>query len=252
MIFSIPIFRKHVYELFLRTHQGLAAVFFYAIWKHLPPDSAFPRLYLYVPLAILGLTTLYHSGKLLYQNGFMSSRPNPRATVICKKAEPNETNEEPARQGDSENIEQVVKMTITLGRPLEIRAGQYNQLWMPSVSFSSWLQAHPFVVTSWSPGKQETLELFVQVRRGFTSRLYKHASPSGSASFSALVTGPFGLSHAVNQYETVLVIASGSGIAGVVPYIKQLLYGYNTATSRIRRVHLLWETKTLGKQPMMD
>lgn len=106
------------------------------------------------------------------------------------------------------------------------------------------------MVTSWSPGKQDTLELFVQVRRGFTSKLYKNASPSGSASFSALVTGPFGLSHAVSQYETVLVIASGFGIAGVVPYIKQLLYGYNTATARIRRVHFLWETSTLGKQPM--
>ncbi|QKX64378.1 uncharacterized protein TRUGW13939_11552 [Talaromyces rugulosus] len=256
MIFSIPIFRKHVYELFLRTHQGLAAVSFYAIWKHIPSDSAFPRLYLYVPLAILGSTTLYQCGKLLYQNGFMSSRPNPRAMVICKKAEPNKTNKELAKQGDSENVEQVVKMTVTLGRPLEIRAGQYIQLWMPSVSFSSWLQSHPFVVTSWSPGKQDTLELFVQVRRGFTSRIYKHASPSGSASFSALVTGPFGLSYAVDQYETVLVIASGFGIAGVVPYIKQLLYGYNTSTARIRRVHLLWETKTLDlvreAQPLLN
>lgn len=137
MIFSIPIFRKHFYELFLRTHQGLAAVCFYAIWKHLPSNSTFPRLYLYVPLVILGLTTLYQCGKLLYQNGFMSSRLNPRATVTCKKAEPIGTNEEPARHGDNGNSELVVKMTVTLGRPLELRAGQYIQLWMPSVSFSS-------------------------------------------------------------------------------------------------------------------
>lgn len=110
------------------------------------------------------------------------------------------------------------------------------------------MQAHPFVVTSWSPEKQTTLEFFVQVRRGFTATLHQRASASGSASFRAFVMGPFRISHSLSQYETVVAVASNAGIAGVVPYLKQLLYSYNTMTGQLRRLHLVWEVETLGKQ----
>jgi FAD-binding domain len=247
MMLTIPIFRKRIYELFLQIHHILGVLYLYAVWRHLP-SSFVPQLqlYLYVPLSILGLTTLGQFGKFLYQNNVLSSQLHPRATITCKPLEPPSVD---ASKEDKVNKdeEQVLKIQVTLGKPLAIKAGQYVQLWMPSVSFGSWMQFHPFVVTSWSPDTQNTLEFFVQVRRGFTATLHKHASTSGSASFSAFVTGPFGISHSLNRYETVLAIASDFGIAGVVPYIKQLLYGYNTATAQIRRIHLVWEAKTLGK-----
>jgi predicted ferric reductase len=244
MIFAVPIFRRRIYELFLRTHHSLAVLYFYSIWRHLPSDSVFPRLYLYVPLLILSLTTLYQLGNLLYQNSVLSSRPSPRATITCKPFDPDTTKGD--KENGKEDIEKVLKICVTLGKPLAIKAGQYIQLWMPSVSFGSWMQSHPFVVTSWSPKKQDVLELFIQVRRGFTSKLHQYASISGSASFPVFVTGPFGISHSLSRYETVLAVASNFGIAGLVPYIKQLLYGYNTSTARIRRIHLVWEAKTLG------
>jgi NAD(P)H-flavin reductase len=103
------------------------------------------------------------------------------------------------------------------------------------------------MVTSWSPDKQGGLELFAQTRSGLTATLQACAAKEGSASFVAFVTGPHGPSTPVSQYETVLAVASGFGIAGVVSHLRQLLHGYNTSTSRVRRVHLVWQMQSLGK-----
>lgn len=187
------------------------------------------------------VTNLLQFAVFMYQNGLLSSRPYPRAIVKCKKQD--------TREKDGNN-EQVIKIRVVLARPLEVKAGQYVNLWMPSVSFWSWTQTHPFMVTSWSPGKQDTLELFVQPRQGFTASLQSRAAFDGSASFFAFVSGPYGTSKPVSQYETVLVVASGFGITGVGPYIKQILHGYNTSTSRIRHVHLVWQLQALGKSSL--
>lgn len=75
------------------------------------------------------------------------------------------------------------------------------------------------------------------------------STPDGSSSFTATVTGPHGISEPVNQYESVLLIASGSGIATVIPYLRKLIHSYNqTSTYRTRQVHLVWQVQTLGEQ----
>jgi NAD(P)H-flavin reductase len=91
----------------------------------------------------------------------------------------------------------------------------------------------------------------VQTRRGLTAKLRARAALEGSASFSAFVSGPHGISEPVSQHDTVLTVASGFGIADVIPYLKQLLHGYNTSTSRIRRVHFVWQVQTLGKSILL-
>ncbi|QGA15970.1 hypothetical protein EYB26_003637 [Talaromyces marneffei] len=257
IISTFPVLQTRIYEVFLRTHQALAVLFFYSIWRHLSSGSVFPRLYLYVPLSILCLITVFQVGKFLYQNSFLSSRPKPRATVTCRLIPPPIAgNKEGAGKEEEKDTGRIIKIRVTLGRPLSIAAGQCIHLWMPSVSLGSWMQSHPFVVTSWSPEKQTTLELFVQVRRGFTAALHQRASASGSASFCAFVRGPFGVSHSLSQYETVVAVASNAGIAGVVPYLKQLLYSYNTMAGQIRRLHLVWEVDTLDMvveaQPLLN
>lgn len=103
------------------------------------------------------------------------------------------------------------------------------------------------MITSWAPEKQDVLELFVQSHRGLTAKLRARAALEGSVSYTAFVSGPYGHTESVDQYESVLAVASGFGIAGIIPYLKQLLYGYNTCSSRVRRVHFVWQVATLGK-----
>lgn len=140
-----------------------------------------------------------------------------------------------------------LKIRVALSRPMHVQAGQYISLWMPAASLFSWTQTHPFMVTSWSPKKQDVLELFIQSRRGLTESLRARAALEGFVSLTAFVCGPYGVTKSVDRYECVLAVATDFGIAGVVSYLKQLLYGYNTSTSHVRRVHLVWQVQTLGK-----
>jgi hypothetical protein len=65
-------------------------------------------------------------------------------------------------------------------------------------------------------------------------------SYDGLASHLAMFTGPHGCSVAVGEYETVVMIASDFGIAAQLPYLDELVYGYNACKTRNRRVHLVW------------
>jgi NAD(P)H-flavin reductase len=174
-----------------------------------------------------------------YVNGVFPSRVYPCASIRCDKLQ------QPLTHQRNEGTP--LKIRIALSRPLQVQAGQYVILWMPAASLFSWAQAHPFMVTSWSPEKQDVLELFVQSRRGLTEILCARAALEGYASLTAFVNGPYGVSKSVDQYECVLAVATDFGIAGVVSYLKKLLYGYNTSTSHVRRVHFVWQVQTLGE-----
>ncbi|OQE13974.1 hypothetical protein PENSTE_c040G06877 [Penicillium steckii] len=140
-----------------------------------------------------------------------------------------------------------LKIRIVLPGPLRVKAGQYVNLWLPTVSIMSWTQTHPFMVTSWSPEKQDVLELFVESRRGITKTLHARACFDGS-SYSAFVSGPYGASKSMNDFECVLAIATDFGISGIISYLKKLIYGYNTSTSYVRRVHFVWQVQSLGEK----
>ena len=49
--------------------------------------------------------------------------------------------------------------------------------------------------------------------------------------YLALISGPHRSSISVGNYKTVLIVASGFSIAAQLPYLKKLIYEYNTYTS---------------------
>ncbi|QKX62575.1 uncharacterized protein TRUGW13939_09736 [Talaromyces rugulosus] len=60
------------------------------------------------------------------------------------------------------------------------------------------------------------------------------------------------MSENVDRDENVVLVAHGFGIAAMVPYFKKLVYSYNTSVSRARRVHLVWQVKTIGPLTVSD
>lgn len=72
------------------------------------------------------------------------------------------------------------------------------------------------MVTSWADGKQDTLKLFVEPRRGLTRELLRQAETDWESGIAnsrlILFSGPNGISAAVGDYGNVIVIADGFGI----------------------------------------
>ncbi|KAJ6102607.1 cell surface metalloreductase (FreA) [Penicillium sp. IBT 16267x] len=239
--FSLPIFRRISYECFLRTHQAFAVVGFYSIWRHVSGENLFPRLYIYVAIGVLACTLCFNLALFLFRNGLFSGNGCPRARITCQI--------DGIDNGKSENATKLtpIKICIYLPRPITVMAGQYINLWLPSVSIWSWAQTHPFMVTSWFRGKHGMLEILVQPHQGLTKTLARRANLMGPDGFScmALFSGPHGITESVENYESVLLVASGMGLAAVIPYVKMLIHGYNTCTSYVRRVHLIWQVEAL-------
>ncbi|EDN92181.1 hypothetical protein SS1G_08043 [Sclerotinia sclerotiorum 1980 UF-70] len=48
------------------------------------------------------------------------------------------------------------------------------------------------------------------------------------------------------------MVASDFGIAAQLPYLKQLIHGYNTRKLRAQRIHLVWQVRDIAVQPLLN
>ena len=197
-------------------------LFTYSVWRHLSSEKIFPRFYLYLSAGIFVFSLLIKCGSVLYRNGIVWGCP--RAYITHDKG--------------------TVSIRIVLQKPLKIDAGQYINLWIPRVGL---LQTHPFTVVSWANIPQDTIDLFIEPRRGLTRDLSYRAQTDSGSNLLAMFSGPHGASAAINHYETILMVASGFGIAAHLPYLKKLIHGYNVRDVHARRIHLVWEIQDIGE-----
>ncbi|KFY03642.1 hypothetical protein V490_00110 [Pseudogymnoascus sp. VKM F-3557] len=235
LVLLLPLFRKLSYELFLRSHQALALAFIYAVWRHVPSDKSFPRAYIYydrtkpspgAPSMPCGDTFLPTS--LPRAPISISLWGYSQQHTSCKLA-----------PSSSETGSFATNYHAPLSRTM-----QYINLWIPSVSFWSFLQTHPFTVISWDAKDQVKLDLLIEPRRGLTRELLYHAKKGYTINPLVMFSGPHGANLSMGEYESVLMVASGFGIAAFVPHLKKLIYGYNTRAVRTRRIHLVWQIKS--------
>jgi predicted ferric reductase len=237
VVLSHRIARRPSYEIFLRLHQALAAVSAYSIWRHLSSQSFWPRLYVTAMAGLFTVSLSVQSMVFLWKN-----RPTKHqySTAVM------------------EYSHGTVKLQLKLVRPMKLKAGQYINLWLPSMGVRSILQSHPFTVASWSEGEQTDLSLFIEPREGMTREMLTCCKPrddqesEGRGSekpFLGLISGPHGQSAPVKDFETVVMVASGFGVIAHLPYLKQLVYGHSARKGRTRRVHLVWKVEYPGKLP---
>ncbi len=321
---SLRLFRLPSYEAFLRGHQAAALVAGYALWKHTTSGSKLPRLYVYISTGIFLATSVLQCVVVLYRN-FSFRRGHSRALISKHRGS--------------------IRITIDIPRSLDIRAGQYVNVWIPSISLWSFLQSHPFTIASWGNKEGVTsLDLLIEPRKGLTQKLYacaeyyrerpgkgtdkvveerantaadyrksqdtlyesveregrstavdSHESqetlskpielkrpgraeayqgsleegventtpskfgyecyegePQRSDFRLAIVSGPHGTGISVGDYGKVLMIATGFGIAAQLPYLKELVRGFNNYQVRTREIRLIWQLQSFGKSPDSD
>lgn len=226
LLCSLPLFRRFSYEIFLWAHLIPSALVVYSVWRHSPSDPSFPRYCLYVLVGLFAFLLWAQCVFVIYQNGLFRHG---------------------LAQAEATHVYGAIRLRIQCSKPVKVKAGQYISLWMPSVSFWSFLQSHPFVVISWAEESQNHLDLLVECRRGLTQKLLNLAEGGRKRHFPLLFSGPHGKSICMDDYEKILMIASDFGIAAQLPYLKQLLRGYNERHLQARRVHLVWQVRDISE-----
>jgi hypothetical protein len=220
LVLLVPFLRRRVYEVFLRLHQALAVGVCFCAVKHVAAQDGFSPIPLYIFSGIVCSLTMVQAATVVYRNkqlGAAGSRIDIRL-----------------HHGS-------ISGTMELSRPLQTDAGQYINIWVPSVSL---LSSHPFVVTSWSPLPQREIEILVQRRSGFTRRLASRATRRLLMP-RVFFSGPHGRRLPLWEAGRVVLFASGFGIAAMLPILRKLMYGCRKGRTRAARTHLVWQINDL-------
>ncbi|RPB10042.1 hypothetical protein P167DRAFT_281345 [Morchella conica CCBAS932] len=153
----------------------------------------------------------------------------------------------------------IVQIVVDFRNPwFKFQPGQFMYITIPSISSSAVLQSHPFQLVWWD---QPLSRAFFLVRpgKGFTRNLLHHRSAWMSRGESTedpimmattlrtIVEGPYGLSDLkLGSYGTVLMVATGLGIASQLPYIKHLLDAHHSRSVTTQKIKLFWEVQMEG------
>jgi NAD(P)H-flavin reductase len=92
---------------------------------------------------------------------------------------------------------------VSLRRSMKATPGSHAFLWLPSIRFA---ETHPFTLVCTDP-----IEFVVRARNGFTSDLYQCAQKSQGAMLKCSLNGGYGQPPDFQSYDSVLLIAGGSG-----------------------------------------
>lgn len=107
---------------------------------------------------------------------------------------------------DSRSSISIVTINICLSKSLQVKAGQYINLKIPSVSVWSFLQSHPFVVISWLEGKQDNLQLIIKLCKKLSGKLLYYAK--NNKRYFVPFSNFYGRSAAVDNYKIVFLIVN--------------------------------------------
>ena len=132
----------------------------------------------------------------------------------------------------------VIRVNVQVPKHKAFKPGEYLHLYFTSLRWRYRFQSHPFMITWYEDGKETVdgkefdvtnLTFLIQPRSGLTERLGRELQlselSSGKAEFrnSILFDGPYGQHLHLERYETVMLVAKGIGITGVLPYAGYLM-----------------------------
>jgi predicted ferric reductase len=232
LLSSVAAIRRRLYEIFLKFHLVLAAVVVAAIWFHNIPRKPLesPVVYLLASVCFWMLMVVLRFGQILYRN-LRYGKPLNRAIVQTITFKRQNMRDIP--------ISDAVHVRLTLSRPWNFRAGQFVYLHIPGVSRAAFMQSHPFYVSWWYRDTDDNyvVVFIIQRMRGFTGNIFLHSSNDFNQyrGMNAIIEGPYGRELSLESYGTVVLFATGIGIAGQLPYVKQLLEGYHNYEVKTRK-----------------
>lgn len=125
--------------------------------------------------------------------------------------------------------------------------GQHALLTLPSLTG---IQSHPFSIISLSSDK--TLDFIIRAQEGATRKLFSHATstlpPVSDTTKTAIVDGPYGRMREMEQFDTVVLLAGGTGACFIIPLLRDLVRRKMERLPTVtRRVRLVWVVRERGQ-----
>lgn len=150
-----------------------------------------------------------------------------------------------------------VSSSLRLYSPVPVRyeTGQYINLCIPGFGIRSVFESHPFVVLAVTTEERgQSSQLMVKPARGWSRRLQhstRHGDPGSPRPYVAFFSGPHGRPTSVNEYGTVVLVATEWGIVAQIPYLEHLIRSSYSSCTKVRNACLIWQLGHLGQLPYM-
>ncbi|KAK4544571.1 hypothetical protein LTR36_004143 [Oleoguttula mirabilis] len=222
MVFSgFGFFRAMNYELFVAQHLCAAAVLLWLLFSHVPTYAQY-NVWMSIGFVALDWGMRIVLGVLRNTHllaGRFSHAPGYETDLECLP-------------GD------IVRLTIR-NADFSWRPGQHAYLSMPRLRP---FEMHPFTIANAThqslDGGQRPLTMLIKAHSGFSKSLHQAASRgcSNSHVYRAFLSGPYGMPPNFLHYETVVLVACGSGASFTTPLLEEIV----SKQGCVRQVTLHW------------
>ena len=182
-----------------------------ALLGHIPPNASLSERTIFpiISLSLWGFNTIMRLARMAYYS--LGHKIEPQAAV------------EHFYTGLDESTVSAIRLTIQLRRPLikrPIRPGQYAYLHFSDMGVRRRIQSHPYAIAWWDDSLNATsLSFLIQPQSGISTELTSRKSVQ-----TVYIDGPYGKDLKLDNCETVILIAKGIGIAGVLSYLRHMTY----------------------------
>ncbi|TXT11226.1 hypothetical protein VHUM_01977 [Vanrija humicola] len=211
---SFAIVRRVAYEAFLFIHIVFVLMFLVAVYHHYEPYNywVWPGLLLWGLDRFVGFARLVLVNKLWFR-----------------------------RNSTIELVDTDV-LRVTVHRPLlRWSAGQHAFLTMPQVAGLRYEQ-HPFTMANVPDGSGNAV-FILRAQGGFTRRLVDKLTDDVSTSINTYVEGPYGISHDMNHYDSVLLVAGGTGVTFALAHLLSIVKAGREGKTAVSNVRLVWNIR---------
>ena len=228
-VHSLPFLRHRLYELFVLLHVPASIAFigmmfwhcnnYLTSWHYLFATVAIWLLSLFTRLAYLNWTKWWRLSWLCGEESTITLLP-----------------------------ENAVKITV----PSQVRwrPGQFVYIRIPGISV---FENHPFTIASLcsddfpSDYGDEYRDMILVFRPfgGFTRKCVNAALENGPYhTYRAFIDGPYGgMTRELASFDTVVLIAGGSGITAIVSHLLLLIKKMRDGTAVTKKIHVVWALK---------
>lgn len=175
--------------------------------RHLIPLGISRSVFPSTALALWGLNTILRVLRIVYFN--LGGSRKTRQGFLTHFTD-----------GPAENRVSAMRLNIRLRKTMEVYPGQYLYLFMSDMGTTRRFQAYPYIITWWDNSLNASeLSFLIEPQNGMSADLLTRNSLR-----TVTIDRPYGKNLHLEDRETVILVAYGIGIAGILLHVRHITY----------------------------